>query len=108
MKAILLLIASSFFMTLAWYGHLKFKHLPVWQVTLAAWGIAFFEYILQVPANRIGHAQFSVQELVTIREVIGIVLTVAFSILVMKEPFRWNYIIGFALMIAGVFIIFKK
>lgn len=108
MTTILLLIVSNIFMTFAWYGHLKYKSSPLLLVILVSWGIAFFEYCFQVPANRIGHGTFSAYQLKTIQEVITLVVFSVFSVLYLKEEFRWNYLVGFALIIAAVFFIFKK
>jgi uncharacterized protein (DUF486 family) len=95
-------------MTFAWYGHLKFKSAPLLTVILVSWGIALFEYCFQVPANRIGHGQFNAAQLKTIQEVITLVVFSVFSIVYLKEEFRWNYLIGFAMIIGAVFFIFKK
>ena len=103
-----LLIASNVFMTVAWYGHLKFKTAPLMVVILASWGIAFFEYLLQVPANRLGHGHYSAAELKTIQEVITLVVFAAFSVLYLKEPLHWNHLVGFALIAAGAFFIFHR
>jgi len=108
MRTILLLIASNIFMTFAWYGHLKFKEAALWKVILISWGIAFFEYMLMVPANRIGHGTFSVAQLKTIQEVITLIVFGAFSILFLKEPLKWNYLVGFGFIVLAVFFIFKK
>ncbi len=108
MKTIILLLISNIFMTFAWYGHLKFKEIDLWKVILVSWGIAFFEYIFQVPANRLGHGQFNATELKTIQEVISLSVFVAFSVLYLKEELKWNYILGFVLIVAAVFVIFKK
>jgi len=108
MKTIILLTISNVFMTFAWYGHLKFKHNPLWIVVVFSWLIAFFEYCFQVPANRLGHGQFSVAQLKTMQEVITLVVFAAFSVLYLKEEFRWNYLVGFAFMVLAVFFIFKK
>jgi uncharacterized protein (DUF486 family) len=108
MKTILLLTVSNVFMTFAWYGHLKYKHWPLMLVILASWGIAFFEYCFQVPANRIGHGQFTAAQLKTIQEVITLVVFAVFSVLYLKEEFRWNYLVGFGLMVAAVFFVFRK
>jgi uncharacterized protein len=108
MKTILLLTISNIFMTFAWYGHLKFKHNPLWIVVIVSWLIAFFEYCFQVPANRMGHGQFSVAQLKTIQEVITLVVFAVFSVLYLKEEFRWNYFVGFGFMVLAVFFIFKK
>lgn len=95
-------------MTFAWYGHLKFKEIDLWKVILVSWGIAFFEYIFQVPANRYGHSQFNATELKTIQEAISLTVFLAFSVLYLKEELRWNYIVGFFLIVAAIFVIFKK
>ncbi|NLF43452.1 MAG: DMT family protein [Bacteroidales bacterium] len=108
MRTIILLIISNVFMTFAWYGHLKFKGVALWKVILISWLIAFFEYIFQVPANRIGHGQFSAAELKTIQEIITLVVFTVFSVLYLKEDFRWNYAVGFVFIIAAAFFIFKK
>ncbi|MGQ3354058.1 MAG: DMT family protein [Phreatobacter sp.] len=104
---ILLLLASNVFMTVAWYGHLKFKAAPLVTVVLVSWGIAFFEYCLAVPANRIGHAVYSAAELKTIQEVITLLVFAVFSVVVLKEQLSWNHAIGFALIAAGAFFIFQ-
>ncbi len=103
---IALLLASHVFMTFAWYGHLKFPNQALWLVVLASWGIAFFEYCLAVPANRIGHRVYSAAELKTMQEVITLVVFAGFSVLVLKEPLGWNHAIGFGLIAAGAFFIF--
>ncbi|PIS30148.1 hypothetical protein COT42_03675 [Candidatus Saganbacteria bacterium CG08_land_8_20_14_0_20_45_16] len=108
MKTIGLLIISNIFMTFAWYGHLKHKSAPLFMVIVISWLIAFFEYCFQVPANRIGHAQFSAAQLKTIQEVITLIVFVVFSIFYLREEFRWNYALGFCLIIGAVFVIFKK
>jgi hypothetical protein len=95
-------------MTFAWYGHLRFKNVPLWTVILISWGIAFFEYCFQVPANRIGHGTFTAVQLKTIQEVITLVVFCIFSIFYLKEGLRWNHLVGFTLMSAAVFFIFKK
>ena len=105
---VLLLLVSNIFMTFAWYGHLKFKHQPLMLVIVVSWLIAFFEYCLQVPANRIGHGQFSAAELKTIQEVITLLVFSVFSVTYLKESLRWNHIVGFSLIILAVFFIFKK
>ena len=116
---ILLLVLSNTFMTFAWYGHLKFKEikwsasLPLITIILISWGIALFEYILQVPANRIGFKNyggpFSLVELKVIQEVITLVVFVVFSLLFFKtESFRWNHLIGFIFLILAVYFVFKK
>lgn len=108
MKTIILLTASNIFMTFAWYGHLKFRDVALWKVILISWGIAFFEYCLMVPANRNGYGTFNAVQLKTIQEVITLVVFSFFSIFYLKEEFRWNYLVGFALIVAAVFVIFKK
>lgn len=105
---VLLLVASNVFMTFAWYGHLKFKSAPLWIVIVVSWAIAFFEYCLQVPANRMGHGTFSAAELKTIQEIITLIVFSVFSVLYLKEEFKWNYLVGFALIILAAFFIFKK
>jgi uncharacterized protein (DUF486 family) len=103
-----LLLASNIFMTFAWYGHLKFKAAPLMIVILISWGIAFFEYCLQVPANRMGHGVFNAAQLKTIQEILTLVVFVVFSVFYLHEPIRWNYLVGFGLIIAAAFFIFKK
>ncbi len=105
---IILLTISNIFMTFAWYGHLKFKGAALWLVVLVSWGIALFEYCFQVPANRIGSEFFTAAQLKTIQEVITLVVFSVFSVLYLKEEFRWNYIAGFVFIILAVFFIFKK
>jgi uncharacterized protein len=108
MRTIALLTASNVFMTFAWYGHLKYRESPLWIAILVSWGIAFFEYCLQVPANRWGYGEFNAAQLKTIQEVITLVVFSVFSILYLKEDFRWNYVVGFGLIALAVFVIFKK
>ena len=114
-----LLILSNIFMTLAWYGHLKFKELKWFEnaglitIVLISWGLALFEYFFQVPANRIGYqgngGPFSLLQLKVIQEVITLVVFVGFSMLFIKnEPFKWNHFIGFVFLILAVYFIFKK
>jgi uncharacterized protein (DUF486 family) len=105
---ILLLIGSNVFMTLAWYGHLRFKEVPLAGVILASWGIAFIEYCFAVPANRYGNAVYSAAELKTMQEVITLLVFAVFSLVYLKEPIGWNHLIGFALISAGAFFIFQK
>jgi len=104
---ILLLLASNVFMTLAWYGHLKFKGTALPVVILVSWGIAFFEYCLAVPANRMGHAVYSAAELKTIQEVITLIVFAAFSVLYLGERLTLNHGIGFALICAGAWFVFQ-
>ncbi len=108
MKTIILLSISNIFMTFAWYGHLKYKTKPLFLVILVSWGIAFFEYCFQVPANRIGHGIYTAAQLKTIQEIITLIVFCGFSVLYLKEELRWNYIVGFAFIIGAVFFIFKK
>jgi len=103
-----LLLMSNLFMTFAWYGHLKFKAAPLIAVILISWGIAFFEYVLQMPANRIGHGHFSAAQLKTIQEVITLTVFAGFSVLYLGEPIRWNHAVGFALIAAGAWFIFAR
>jgi uncharacterized protein len=104
---IVLLVASNVFMTFAWYGHLKYKATPIWAAVLVSWGIAFFEYWLAVPANRIGSAAYSAAELKTMQEVVTLAVFAAFSVLYLKEPIGWNHAVGFALIASGAFFIFS-
>ena len=104
---ILLLVASNVFMTFAWYGHLKFKTSPLWIAVMASWGIAFMEYWLAVPANRMGSATYTTAELKTIQEVITLAVFAGFSVLYLKEPLGWNHAVGFALIAGGAFFIFQ-
>jgi uncharacterized protein len=104
---ILLLIGSNVFMTLAWYGHLRFKETPLMGVILVSWLIAFVEYCMAVPANRLGSAVYTTAQLKTIQEVITLLVFAAFSVLYLKEPITWNYAIGFVLVAAGAFFIFR-
>jgi len=105
---IVLLLASNVFMTFAWYGHLRFKHVPLWMVVLAAWGIAFFEYCLQVPANRMGHAVYGAAELKAIQEIITLVVFVAFSYWYLGEAVSPRQLAGFGLIVVAAFLIFGK
>lgn len=104
---ILLLIASNVFMTLAWYGHLKFKSQALITVIVASWLIAFVEYCLAVPANRLGHRVYSAAELKTIQEVITLTIFAIFSVVYLKEPIGWNHLAGFALIVAGAGLVFR-
>jgi uncharacterized protein (DUF486 family) len=95
-------------MTFAWYGHLKFREVTLWKVILISWGIAFFEYCFQVPANRIGYGYFSAAQLKIIQEVITLVVFGLFSIFYLREQMKWNYLVSFLLIIAAVFFAFKQ
>lgn len=110
MQTILLLIASNVFMTIAWYGNLKFKELPLWKAILISWGIAFFEYCLMVPANRGGYLSgtFSAYQLKIIQEVVTLSVFVLFAAFYLKEEIKWNYIVSFIFVLFAVFFAFKK
>lgn len=109
MRTIVLLTVSNLFMTIAWYGHLRFKDVALWKVVLISWLIACPEYCFQVPANRWGHGQqFSAAQLKTLQEVITLVVFSGFSVMYLREPMRWNYLVGFGLIVAAVFFVFKK
>jgi len=108
MATIILLTISNVFMTIAWYGHLKYKSSPLYLAILVSWSIAFFEYCFQVPANRIGYGQFTGAQLKTIQEVITLIIFAVFSVVYLKEPLKWNYLVGFGLMVMAVFFVFKK
>jgi len=103
-----MLLLSNVFMTFAWYGHLKFKAAPLIVVILISWGIAFFEYCLQVPANRYGHGLFNAAQLKTIQEIITLLVFAVFSVFYLGEPLHWNHIVGFALIVAAAWFIFHK
>src|SRR4051812_37090163 len=104
---ILLLLGSNIFMTLAWYGHLRFKETPLYGVILAAWGIPFIEYCMAVPANRWGNDVYSTAQLKTMQEVITLLVFAGFSVLYLKEAITWNHAIGFAFIAAGAFFVFR-
>ena len=108
MRTILLLTLSNVFMTFAWYGHLKYRSEALWKVVLASWGIAFFEYCFQVPANRIGSYEFSTAQLKTIQEVITLSVFSVFSVWYLGEKLRWNYMAGFACIVLAAFFVFHK
>jgi uncharacterized protein (DUF486 family) len=104
---IVLLALSNVFMTFAWYGHLKFKAAPLYAVILVSWGIAFFEYCLAVPANRIGHQVYSAAQLKTIQEVITLTVFAGFSVVFLKESLSWNTVIGFGFIALGAAFVFR-
>lgn len=117
--AIVLLVISNAFMTMAWYGHLKFKELKWFEnlglisIVLISWGIALFEYFFQVPANRLGYKEyggpFSLVELKVLQEVITLIVFMIFTFLFFKnESFRWNHMVGFGFLVLAVYFIFKK
>lgn len=108
MKTVAMLTISNVFMTMAWYGHLKFKETALWKVIFFSWLIAFAEYCFQVPANRMGHSQFSAAQLKIMQEVITLIVFAFFSILYLKEGLRWNYVVAFMMIIGAVFFMFKK
>lgn len=104
---IVLLSLSNVFMTFAWYGHLKFKAAPLYAVILVSWGIAFFEYCLAVPANRIGHGYYTAAQLKTIQEVITLTVFVGFSAWFLKEMPSWNTLLGFGFIAVGAALVFR-
>jgi uncharacterized protein (DUF486 family) len=108
MATVLLLIVSNVFMTFAWYGHLKHRSTPLIVAILVSWGIAFFEYCFQVPANRMGYGRFSAAQLKTIQEVISLSVFAVFSVTYLKEALRWNHVAAFALIVAAVFVMFYE
>jgi uncharacterized protein (DUF486 family) len=108
MKPIIFLTVSNVFMTFAWYGHLRYKSAVLWKVILISWLIALPEYCFQVPANRIGHYQFSAPQLKMAQEVITLAVFCVFSIFYLKEGLKWNYLVGFGLILAAVFFVFKE
>ena len=107
LKPILLLCASNIFMTFAWYGHLKFTNKPLMLVIIVSWLIAFFEYCLAVPANRMGHGIYNAAELKTIQEVITLSVFAGFSVLYLGESITINHMIGFGFICLGAFFVFK-
>src|SRR6266851_2873118 len=107
MKTVLLLVISNTFMTLAWYGPLKFKDKPLWLMILASWGIAFFEYLFQVPANRIGSYQFTVTQLKVMQECITFVVFTVIAWFLFGAALTWNIIVSYALIVTAVFFAFK-
>lgn len=107
-KPIVLLTLSNLFMTVAWYGHLKYKNAAIWAVILISWGIAFFEYCLLIPANRIGSSLFTVTQLKVMQEVITLTVFAVFSAFYFNEQFRWNHLLAFCLLVGAVFLTFKE
>lgn len=108
MTTIFLLTLSNIFMTFAWYGHLKYRSAPILITVVASWGIAFFEYCFQVPANRIGSYEFSTAQLKTMQEIITLVVFCFFSYFYLHEPLKLNHLIGFAFIVLAAFFIFKS
>jgi len=104
---ILLLVGSNVFMTFAWYGHLKYKTSPLYLAVMASWSLAFVEYWLAVPANRIGSEVYSTAALKTMQEVITLSVFAVFSVVYLKEALTWNHLAGFALIAAGAALIFR-
>ena len=105
---ILLLVGSNLFMTFAWYGHLKYRSTPILLVIFASWGIAFFEYLLQVPANRLGSTVYSAPQLKGMQEVITLLVFAGFSTWYLGQPLKWNHWAGFALIVVAALLIFKE
>ena len=105
---ILLLVGSNIFMTFAWYGHLKYRSTPLLLVILASWGIAFFEYLLQVPANRLGSAVYSAPQLKGMQEVITLLVFAGFSTWYLDQPLTWNHWAGFGLIVVAAWLIFLE
>jgi uncharacterized protein (DUF486 family) len=102
----ILLVASNVLMIFAWYGHLKAPHWPIWVAVLVSWGIAFFEYCLAVPANRIGYGTFTAQQLKVMQEVITLGVFAVFSVAFLGEQLRWNFLAAGACLVAAVVFIF--
>jgi uncharacterized protein (DUF486 family) len=107
MTTVLLLIGSNIFMTVAWYGHLKYRDEALWKVILVAWGIAFFEYCLQVPANRWGYGRFTAPQLKVIQEVITLLVFAGFSVWYLGDAIRWNHVAAFGCLVAAVWFTFR-
>ncbi|MGQ9898142.1 MAG: DMT family protein [Acidobacteriota bacterium] len=101
MRTVILLILSNLFMTAAWYGHLRHRGVVLWKVILISWGIALFEYCLQVPANRWGYGQFTAFQLKVLQEIIALLVFVVFAITYLHEPLRWNYAVAFLCILAA-------
>ena len=104
----LLLLGSNLFMTFAWYGHLKYKSTPMTAAIVVSWGIAFFEYCLMVPANRMGSALYSAPQLKGMQEVITLLVFAGFSAWYLGQPLKWNHWAGFALIVAAAWLIFLE
>ena len=108
LKTVVLLIISNTFMTVAWYGHLKYKKAPLFATVIVSWGIAFFEYIFQVPANRIGSNYFSLTQLKIMQECITLAVFTVFALLIFREPLRWNNLVSYVLLIGAVAFAFWR
>lgn len=106
MKTVFLLIISNIFMTLAWYGHLKFKSTALWVAIVASWGLALFEYVFQVPANRFGSDVFSVTQLKIIQEAITLTVFTLIAYILFGESLKWNNVVSYALLLGAVFFAF--
>jgi uncharacterized protein len=106
LKTVILLIISNIFMTIAWYGHLKYRYQPLLPVIAVSWGIAFFEYIFQVPANRIGAERFTVTQLKIMQECITLTVFTVFALLVFHEPLKWNNLISYGMIVGAVYFAF--
>ena len=104
---VILLIGSNVFMTTAWYWHLRYKEVPLWQVILISWGLALVEYCLAVPANRYGSNVYSAAQLKTIQEVVTLTVFGVFSVVYLQQAITWNQVIGFALIAGGAFFVFR-
>ncbi|MDE2488641.1 MAG: DMT family protein [Alphaproteobacteria bacterium] len=107
MLPVLMLVFSNVFMTFAWYGQLKVENRPLWLLIVSSWGIAFFEYCLAVPANRIGRAVYDPAELKAMQEVITLSVFAVFSVLYLKEPVTPNHIVGFGFIALGAYFVFN-
>ncbi|MEI9803126.1 MAG: DMT family protein [Pseudolabrys sp.] len=107
MMPIAMLVGSNVFMTTAWYWHLRYKEVPLFSVILISWGLAFVEYCLAVPANRMGSAVYSAAQLKTMQEVVTLIVFAVFSIVYLKQGITWNHVVGFALIASGAFFVFK-
>lgn len=109
LRTIILLVFSNLFMTIAWYGHLKHQNVPLWKAILVSWLIAFVEYCLMVPANRIGYQNgVNAFQLKMVQEVITLIIFSLFAIMYLKEPFHWKYLVSFAFLLGAVYFMFKK
>ena len=108
-RTIALLLFSNIFMTFAWYGHLKNTSVPLWKAIVISWGIAFFEYCLMVPANRLGFGNgVSGFQLKMVQEVVTLIVFSVFAVLYLKEPFHWKYLVSFVFLLGAVYFMFKK
>lgn len=108
MRTILLLIVSTSFMTLGWYGHLKFENKPLWLMIFASWEIALFEYFLAVPANRYGISEFTLPQLKIVQEIITLIVFAVLAAVVFQVKLGWNHLAGFACLVAAAFFIFSE